>query len=226
MDKVTMPKIINYFNYKYQGDWDCVYEAIANKEKIDLKILDDFNHIDSSIKYISIIDEKYPENFKTIYMPPLIIYYAGNSELMHNNNIISLFGDINEIAFNKIAKTDNVYALKMTKHNIDFIKNKNNKKFKFIIVDSNSFNLESIKTLINNDNVLYISEIPNDTNGKINQNMERLLLGISKESVFMNTNDDEFEKYKTISLFEKRKMHVIGDIDEKYLANASKYQMN
>ncbi len=224
MNKVTMPKIINYFNYKYQGDWDSVYEAIANKEKIDLKNLDDFNTTDSSIKYISIIDERYPENFKEIYMPPLIIYYAGNNELMNNKNIIALYGEIDQKSFDKIANINNIYALEINRENINFVKK--NRNYKFILVDYNNFDLIKINSLINEDNILYISEIPNKSTKKINQNMERLLLGVSRESVFFNTNDEKFEKYKIIHEFEKRKMYVIGNINEKYLTYASKYQMN
>lgn len=227
MNKIEMSKVINYFTYKYNGDWDYIYDAIQNKEKIDLNDLEKFDKIDNEVKYISIIDENYPENFKTIYMPPLTIYYAGNKDLIEHKNIISLFGDLDDETFKKIAEINSVYALALTNKNMDFINKWTKNGFKFIIVDYQQFNMEVFKKINNQQSVIYISEIPTIHNNiKARQKMERLLLGVSNNSIFMNQNDEEFEKYKEINLFEKRKMNVAGQYNQKYLSYARKYNKN
>lgn len=227
MNKIEMSKVINYFTYKYNGDWDYIYDAIQNKEKIDINDLEEFIHNNEKIKYISIIDEEYPENYKSIYMPPLTIYYEGNNSLLNEKNIISLFGDIDDETFKKILNRENVYALRSTEKNINFVKKWSNNGYKFIIVEYDKFN-NSIKNIFNNlNNILYIGEIPNIKNDiKARQKMERLLLGVSNNSIFLNKNDLEFEEYKNINMFEKRKMNVAGNINNSYLSFAKKYQQN
>ncbi len=103
MSKFEMTKVINFFNYKYKGDWDSVYEAIQRKEKIEIHELEDFYNVDNKVRYLSIIDERYPENYKSIYMPPLTLYYAGDINTLNESNITSLWGDIDEENFKKTS---------------------------------------------------------------------------------------------------------------------------
>lgn len=226
-NKMEMSKVINYFSYKYKGDWDDIYGAIQQKEKIDMGDLDDFlNSNDKKISYISIIDTNYPNNFKEIYMPPLTIYYYGNKEILFNDSdIVSLWGEITNDNINNLNNYKAV-ALEFNEANLKIVESLLNKGLKVILVDFSSFKIDFIDKISDWKNVVYISEIPNvdNANIKVTQNCERLLLGIANKSIFFNDNDELFNKYKKISTFEKRKMNVAGRYKQKYLAYASQFK--
>lgn len=218
-NKSEMTRIINYFTYKYNGDWDNVYTAIKNKEKVELIDLEEFKEMDK-VKFISIIDEKYPENYKTIYMPPLTLYYYGNKEILYNNKkIISLWGNIDQETFNKIVNHNNVYALEFNENNLNMVSDKINLNIDFILIDQSKYNINNDYS---GDNILYLSEIPynSKTDYKLSQNLSRMLLGISSSSIFLNHDDKKFDEYLQISKFEKREMQVFGNFNNFYLNNA------
>lgn len=222
-NKLEMTKIINYFTYKYKGDWDNVYTAIKNKEKVELIDLEEFRELDK-VNFISIIDEKYPENYKTIYMPPLTLYYYGNKEILYNNKkIISLWGNINQETFNKIVNHNNVYALEFNKNNLNMVNDKINMNIDFILIDQSKYN---INNNYNGNNILYLSEIPynSKTDYKLSQNLSRMLLGISSLSIFLNHDDKKFDEYLQISKFEKREMQVFGNFNNIYLNEAKEFK--
>ena len=218
-NKSEMTRIINYFTYKYNGDWDNVYTAIKNKEKVELIDLEEFKEMDK-VKFISIIDEKYPENYKTIYMPPLTLYYYGNKEILYNNKkIISLWGNIDQETFNKIVNHNNVYALEFNENNLNMVSDKINLNIDFILIDKSKYNINNDYS---GDNILYLSEIPYNLTSdyEFSQNSSRMLLGISSSSIFLNNNDSKFNEYVLISKFEKREMQVFGNFNNFYLNNA------
>lgn len=74
-------KPILYFALKYDGDWDGIYGAIANREEINdeeiLKRVDSYKG-----KFITILDEEYPERLKEVCKPPIILFYRGDISLL------------------------------------------------------------------------------------------------------------------------------------------------
>ncbi len=74
-----------------------------------------------------------------------------------------------------------------------------------------------------NPNIVYITEIPFNSDNLYQQNSSRMLLGISNASVFFNDNDAEWSLYKNISNFEKRSMLVLGNSNAEYLSYAKKF---
>ncbi len=226
MSKFEMNKVINFFAYKYHGDWDSIYEAIQRKERIEVVDLEKFYDIDEQTNYLSIIDVRYPENYKAIYMPPLTIYYSGDINILQPVRITSLWGDIDEENLKKIFLLNNTLALSANDKNIDIALKYATKNIKFILVDFAKYNQSIVDKIKDNKNIIYITEIPTNGDNTFQQNALRMLLGISNKSVFFNTNDTEFTLYKNISNFEKRSMQVIGDSNPSYLNFATKYKIS
>ena len=61
--------ILIYFSIKYKGDWDKIYKALEEKEKVSLE---EITKTEENIKsnnwnIITIIDRDYPEKLKTAY---------------------------------------------------------------------------------------------------------------------------------------------------------------
>jgi DNA processing protein len=87
--------ILIYLAIKYSGDWSLIYQAIKNKEKVDLEDVEIVcKKYQNSV--ITIMDKDYPLKLKNIYHPPFVIFYKGDKSLL-NMNIISLVGsrDVN-----------------------------------------------------------------------------------------------------------------------------------
>lgn len=79
--------ILIYFALKYNGDWDKVYKALEEKEKVSLK---DISSLEKRIEeekwnVITILDIDYPKQLKSAYKPPFVLWYKGNRELLKNN---------------------------------------------------------------------------------------------------------------------------------------------
>lgn len=86
--------ILVYFSIKYKGDWDKIYKALEEKEKVTL---DEINKIEemvnkSEYKIITIIDKEYPEALKSSYKPPFVIWLKGN-EMLIQNKILMITGN-------------------------------------------------------------------------------------------------------------------------------------
>ena len=86
--------ILIYFSIKYKGDWDKIYKALEEKEKVSLE---EITKTEEDIKsnnwnIITIIDRDYPEKLKTAYKPPFVIWLDGNKDLL-KHNFISLTGN-------------------------------------------------------------------------------------------------------------------------------------
>ena len=74
-------EVLLYFALKYEGDYEKIIESIRNKVKIEeddyLKQVTTFEG-----EYLTIVDENYPERFKKIYRPPLVVFYRGEIALL------------------------------------------------------------------------------------------------------------------------------------------------
>ena len=220
-----MRNIVNYFVHKYNGNWDNAYDAIQDKEKVELVDLNSFIMEKANTNVITIVDDDYPKNYKNIYMPPFTIYYEGDKSIIQNEKNISLFGNVDEKNFEDIANKNTVYTIELNDSNLELAKKYSKEGIKFAILSDKPFDNKLAKDLKGFENIFYGSEVPAGSKKNCaNQKFERMLIGCSKDSVFFNENNNEFEKYKDISLFEKRKMNVVGNYNKDYLGFAKPFE--
>lgn len=74
-------EILFYLSQKYNGDFEKIFDAIEAKEKVDNDLYKEYK--DKFIgNYITILDDNYPESFKQMYRPPLLLYYYGDISLL------------------------------------------------------------------------------------------------------------------------------------------------
>ncbi|MDD8037427.1 MAG: hypothetical protein PHC59_14890 [Thomasclavelia ramosa] len=77
----NMRNILVSMALKYEGDFNKIYDALANKTQFtDNEIIDLKKDIKSS--YVTIIDSNYPEALKTMESPPFVLFYEGNIKLL------------------------------------------------------------------------------------------------------------------------------------------------
>ncbi len=227
-----MKKILMYFTYKYNGNWEKIYNAIKTKEFVHPLSLDKI--IKSSNKnYIAIIDSDYPHNFKKIYMPPMSLFYVGDRKILNWENIISIWGnfDLNDILKLDINKKN---ALAITlQNNKENIINLSKNGYSLIIIDENNNGKEDKIDFLNQLNSFcYISEFPQEITNyskSEEQTIERLLLGVSNYSIMINPSIKDHTIFKNIHEIEQRKQHyyrvenpsIRKDIELKIIKNFS-----
>ena len=72
-----------YFSCKYEGDYHLIIKALRTKEKI---VEEDYVKYEKSLEgltIITIIDSDYPEVFKTINHPPIVLFLKGDASLLN-----------------------------------------------------------------------------------------------------------------------------------------------
>jgi len=71
---------------KHNGDFKKIYQSIKDREKFtDEEIKNYLDKIKS--KYITILDDEYPEILKQVYMPPFVLFYHGDISLLKSEDI-------------------------------------------------------------------------------------------------------------------------------------------
>ncbi|NQZ66009.1 MAG: DNA-processing protein DprA [Mycoplasmatales bacterium] len=97
-----MDIILIYFSIKYKGNWDKIYKALEEKEKVPITETKNLEKLIKNEKWktITIIDKNYPNSLKQIYKPPFVLWLKGNYELI-NQKIISVSGNQEDNFSNK-----------------------------------------------------------------------------------------------------------------------------
>lgn len=88
-----MEDILLYYAIKYQGQFQRIYNAIIQKESIDLNELKCMKE-KMTCRYTTIISNDYPECFKYIATPPFVLFYYGNLSLCKRECISMIGGRI------------------------------------------------------------------------------------------------------------------------------------
>lgn len=66
---------------KYSGDYKSIYNALKNDERVK-----DLSY-DKDIKALTILDIDYPEVFLDLALPPLVLFYKGNLNLLKEDKV-------------------------------------------------------------------------------------------------------------------------------------------
>ena len=105
-------KILLYLFKKYNGDWDKIYQEIADKHLYEEDVIEKCyrDSVDNMEMFITFVDEIYPESLRQIFKPPFVLFYSGDISLLSNVNrqsFIFLYGNnVYNIPEEKIAKFD------------------------------------------------------------------------------------------------------------------------
>ncbi|QBQ07531.1 DNA processing/uptake protein [Spiroplasma gladiatoris] len=226
-----MEKVLLYFSLKYNGNWDKIYSALENKEKILHSQLEDIeNNIDCD--FITILNPLYPSYLKTTHKPPFVIFYKGNIELItkYNKNISVIggkeFSDQGLKNTYKIIKELNEEKrIIVTYQNagindaiIDLCKEEN---YESIVVLSNSMKsyLDLTKNSSPTNNKLYISENYNSCEiDKIlySEYVNRLICGLSKGLLFTQYSfSDSYFSLVNYAINEGKEIFAMPSNDKK-----------
>lgn len=76
-----MEEVLLYFVMKYDGDFKKMFEALQIKEKTDPQKLEEYKK-DVRHKYVTLVSHHYPEYFKTVECPLIVLFYKGNLKLI------------------------------------------------------------------------------------------------------------------------------------------------
>lgn len=148
---------------------------------------------DENIKYITIVDDDYPDILKQISNPPFVLFYKGNKELLKTDCLFFTGEFSNEKILNftlnsskEISKTFTLitqYSKGLDEIIVSYIL-KNKKNIIFISPNgiTNPYFANHIKLVPKQNNILIISEFPNDVSVNKIRLVQRnkLSIGLSK----------------------------------------------
>ncbi|MEE0777563.1 MAG: DNA-processing protein DprA [Massilimicrobiota sp.] len=81
-----MEELVLYFSLKYEGDFQKIYKALMNKERVDEELKVELMKR-MNCRYITIFSDEYPELLKQINCPPFVLYYYGDLSLLKTKTI-------------------------------------------------------------------------------------------------------------------------------------------
>ncbi|MCK5807182.1 MAG: DNA-processing protein DprA [Mycoplasmataceae bacterium] len=189
--------ILIFFTIKYKGDWDKIYRALENKEKVSLTEINELEKKmkDEEWKILTIIDREYPKQLKEAYKPPFVLWLKGDEKLL-DNPIINVTG--NQIDSKAIERIETFVSEVEKNHTIissafkgvdeKVLANSKNGK---IIVLANGFNNPYINYKIT-DKDLLISEYEPDvkmSKGRLRAR-NRIVAAFSKSLILISSLKD------------------------------------
>ena len=83
-------KLLHYA-LKYKGDWDGIYNAVKINEEVPLE---EFEREVKELKckFVTILDDEYPQQLKIVFKPPFVLFYYGDLSLLKSKYIIGVVG--------------------------------------------------------------------------------------------------------------------------------------
>lgn len=89
---VNARDLLVYLSIKYEGDYESIIAAIKAREPVNKETL--LNEVGAlKAKFLTILDDNYPEAFRNMYRPPLVVFYYGDIRLIDNgDNAIAVIG--------------------------------------------------------------------------------------------------------------------------------------
>lgn len=220
-----MDQILKYLSLKYFGDWMATYDSLQRRERVTA---DDIEKVCSKVEYnfVTLIDEDYPNNFKTIYKPLFNLFYDnGNYELTKAENIVTVFAD-------PVKNKDEILEL-ADKGIVTVWYNLSKKQYADIVAlkpENNIFVVSEMKSnfIPATSKNLVVSEIyeKNPSRDYSSQAEERVYMGLSKKILILNElgNKQELNVYsyictEDIKVFAKAEL-ITAKADVKLFKNA------
>ena len=224
-----MDKVLLYFSLKYEGDWDKIYKALENKEKISHTSLENVvNQIDSD--YITILSHLYPQNLKATYKPPFVLFYKGNIEnLAQYNHTFGVVGGSRfddhgyQIAKKFLKEFNHRQRVVVTYDNdglnkelINYCRAENYKNI-FILKGGMHTYLTKYQEIILTSNELVLSELYNESKIDGAQYVNRLMSALSRGLLFVQYGSgDNFNNLINFSLNEGKEIFAVPSLDSSF----------
>lgn len=186
-----MDQILLYLSLKYNGLWMAIYNSLQKKEQLSLR---DVTRLTNEVNcdFITLINNKYVPNLKTINKPPFGIFCYGNYNLL-NQRCVTVFSDSSSIDFIDVIKQQEINFLWVNLTNKELINVLSKYQGNNIFYMSEIKNIDNkiYQNLLNDKLILsnnaFISEIweRNNTIDYTNQLQERMFLGITKQVIIL-----------------------------------------
>lgn len=208
-----MNLILTALAFKYRGDFQQMLKGLENKEPFGDDYLNDIRKTlaTQQVGIITLLDDDYPENLKTVKNPPMVIFYQGNKELLKNPGLI-VFGQ-SEIAKQDLKKFDNLQqALISLETDGKWISQMRKFGYPIISITNQEINHDQLQKTD-----LILSLVPPQLNHNVNIDWDdqqihkhqsvNLALGLSKQPI-VRIDGQDLEGWKDVDL-----MSIIQDHD-------------
>ena len=85
-----MEELVLYFSLKYEGDFQKIYNALLNKERVDENLKKKLMK-EVKCQYTTVFSDDYPIQLRHINCPPFVLYYYGDLSLV-NRSVLAVVG--------------------------------------------------------------------------------------------------------------------------------------
>lgn len=213
-------KILLYLALKFKGDWEKIFSFLERKENI---ITSEFNYLVDNFqgKYITIIDDNYPNILKEVNRPPFVIFYKGSLDILENNKSLWIMSSY-KIESEVIAKIKKSLRINNVIPILGYgIENENEILMKMIDIPSiivkdfgiDNYTIFNDNKKINFKNSVLISEYPSHTKIKNDSiRFSKRLKIIFSNGVFLLNSLKEKDLFTTLmkTLEMKRNVYCLN----------------
>ena len=195
-----MEWILIYLAIKYEGNFYAIYNALKNKEFVPISELEPIRQAleEGQMHAITIVDDDYPENLKSINNPPFVLFYQGNINLLKkpammltgefSNMLIDKFIDqaLNELVYQYVLV--NGYFKPLDQRIIQQFLNLNGQMIVVLNQAIDQVNFDFIEGE-QHQNLLILSEFPSGchTNRQRIMQRNRLAIGLSEALIIASS---------------------------------------
>lgn len=91
---------------KYQGDWDKIYNALEQKEKVTIEKMTEVEMMlkKENLKVITILDQDYPNALKAAFKPPFVLWLKGDIAILKQKILCLAGNQDDEITKTRVQK--------------------------------------------------------------------------------------------------------------------------
>jgi len=182
-----MDEILLYLSLKHNGQWMAIYDSLQKREQFSVREVEKtIDEVDCS--FVTLIDNKYVENLKSIYKPPFGLFCYGNYNLL-NQNTVTVFADNTNEKYIHQLLDNNINVLWVDLSNKDMVDviNRYKKNNIFYMPEAKNVSNKTYQNILVNQDVIFdnafVSEIwerKKDVDYSA-QAPERLYLGLTKQ---------------------------------------------
>ncbi len=191
--------ILLYFAIKYEGNWDLIYKALDQKEKVSLKEITDTEEkakawTKAGYDFKTLLDIDYPKQFKEAYKPPFVFWYKGNISIIKDNTLALSVESLSPADESLVDET-----LKSIKNSHKVLINPEltpaddqlSEKAKVLNIKQVHICNAGVEKIVPDKNTLYISEYLGTASSKLLPNStNRLAASLANELVLISSSQE------------------------------------
>ena len=189
--------VLIYFAIKYKGNWDLIFKALEDKEKVPMSEMNKLEEEIKNSKYhiITILDMNYPNKLKEAYKPPFVLWLKGDVELLKRKFISFTGNGSSELSLERIKEfgpeiSKNYSFISASYKGIDVDVSENTKE-PILYVLPNGLDKPQMNSVVKDADLLLTEYPPTKSPAKEHYaNRNRIIAAFSESLILLNSKEN------------------------------------